>query len=144
MNTQTKQEINTKIEELKKTIAELEAKVNEPEEQGWIPHGDYSVMDLHLVDYKIGTSCNRFITKEDACYAAVKLKPIFTLLSYVTEFDKDEYGDKNFLVCKGKLDNMWICYDLKSGDYCPDSILMSKRCAEELVDKLNKGLVKLD
>lgn len=144
MNTQEKQEINTKIEELKKTISELEAKVNGPEEQPWIPHGNYSVMDLHLVDYKIGTSCNCFITKEDACYAAAKLKPIYKLLSYVTEFDKPEYGDKIYLVCNSKSENAWIYYDLTSGDYCPDSILMSKQCAEELVDKLNKGLVKLD
>ena len=48
------------------------------------------------------------------------------------------------MVCKGRIDKVWICYNLVSGDYCPDSILMSKQCAEELVDKLNKGLVKLD
>lgn len=147
MNTQEKQEINTKIEELKKTIAELEAKVNEPEEQQtWEPHGKYFIAINGCTD-KIGvnlTGYNSFISEQAAQYAADKLKPIYKLLSYVTEFDKEEYGDKNFLVCKGKLDNVWICYDLISGDYCPDSILISKRCAEELVDKLNKGLVKLD
>jgi len=146
MNTQEKQEINSKIEELKKTIAELEAKVNEPEQQPWEPHGNWFITAGGEVDDVSYTAefHNSFISEQAALYAAEKLKPIYKLLSYVTEFDKDEYGDKNFLVCKGKLDNVWICYDLKSGDYCPDSILMSKRCAEELVDKLNKGLVKLD
>ena len=141
MNTQEKQEINTKIEELKKTISELEAKVNEPEEQVWIPHGDYSVMDLHLVDYKIGTSCNRFIAKENACYAAVKLKPIFTLLSYVTEFDKPEYGAKDTCIFKNL--DFWVCARWNDLSFI-DQVYMSKQCAEELVDKLNKGLVKLD
>ena len=96
MNTQEKQEINTKIEELKKTIAELEAKVNGPEEQPWIPHGNYWVTDFYLVDREVGVSCDRFVSKQAAQYAAEKLKPIYKLLSYVTEFDKDEYGDKEY------------------------------------------------
>jgi len=143
MNTQEKQYINTKIEELKKTIAELEAKVNEPEEQVWIPHGDYSVMDLHLVDYSVGTSCNRFISKENACYAALKLKPIFKLLSYVTEFDKDEYGGKGYCITY-TWEGVWKTYQKNTLCHYLDVICMSKQCAEELVDKLNKGLVKLD
>lgn len=50
MNTQEKQSINTKIEELKKTIAELEAKVNEPEvPQPWEPHGEYCIDLLNSV-----------------------------------------------------------------------------------------------
>lgn len=73
-----------------------------------------------------------------------EIKTHFTLLSYVTEFDKEEYGNKIYLVCNSKSENAWIYYNLISGDYCPDSILMSKQCAEKLVDKLNKGLVKLD
>ena len=143
MNTQNKQEINTKIEELKKTIAELEAKINEPEQQPWIPHGDYDVSDSHIADLDTGTSCNRFISREAAQYAAEKLKPIYKLLSYVTEFDKDEYGCKRYCVAftwRGQ----WETQEHNPFTRRVDAILMSKRCAEELVDKLNKGLVKLD
>ena len=101
MNTQEKQDINTKIEELKKTIAELEAKVNEPEEQPWEPHGQY-----HVTHSLCATKCfvedsiseNVFISKDAAQYATEKLKPIYKLLSYVTEFDKDEYGCKGYCI----------------------------------------------
>ena len=146
MNAQNKQAINTKIEELKKTIAELEAKVNEPEQQPWKPHGKYYIGysgDTGKMYERLG-HYNSFISGQAAQYAAEKLKPIYKLLSYVTEFDKEEYGDKICIVCKGRIDKAWFCYELASGDYCPDSILMSKQCAEDLVDKLNKGLVKLD
>lgn len=144
MNTQEKQEINTKIEELKKTIAELEAKVNEPEKQPWEPHGQY-----HVTHSLYGERCfiedsvsdNVFISEEAAQYAADKLKPIYKLLSYVTEFDKEEYGAKDTCIFKNL--NIWVCAKWIDLSFI-DQVYMSKRCAEELVDKLNKGLVKLD
>lgn len=142
MNTQEKQELNTKIEELKKTIAELEAKVNGPEEQPWIPHGNYWVTDFYLVDREVGVSCDRFVSKQAAQYAAEKLKPIYKLLSYVTEFDKDEYGKKSYLI--RKYNNKFDCLKSHVDEEYVDVVYMSKQCAEELVDKLNKDLVKLD
>ena len=143
MNTQEKQDINTKIEELKKTIAELEAKVNEPEQQPWEPLGDYCIDLLNNVtEWKHLGTHNHFISEQAAQYAADKLKPIYKLLSYVTEFDKDEYGEKSYLIRKynDKFDFLKTHVD----EEYVDAVYMSKRCAEELVDKLNKGLVKLD
>lgn len=145
MNTQEKQEINTKIEELKKTIAELEAKVNEPEEQIWEPRGVYYISALGNVE-TIGrriSNHNSFISKQAALYTAEKLKPIYKLLCYVTEFDKEEYGVKNHSLYKSEGGARWS-YSVNTNTLHPDAIMMSKPCAEELVDKLNKGLVKLD
>ncbi len=147
MNTQKKQEINTKIEELKKTIAELEAKVNEPEEhQPWEPHGAWYIeagidrVDAMMEDVE-GINC--FVSKHAAQYAEEKLKPIYKLLSYVTEFDKPEYGGKGYCITY-TWEGVWKTYQKNTLCRYLDVICMSKRCAEELVDKLNKGLVKLD
>lgn len=145
MNTQEKQEINTKIEELKKTIAELEAKVNEPEEQPWEPHGEWYVetsIDLVYSEMEDVKGINCFVSKQAAQYAADKLKPTYKLLSYVTEFDNPEYGEKSYLIRKYK-DKFDFLKTSVYEEYV-DAVYMSKRCAEELVDKLNKGLVKLD
>lgn len=87
---------------------------------------------------------NSFISKQASCYAADKLKPIYKLLSYVTEFDKEEYGIKDTYISKSQSTGMWYSGFVNNIIWFADTILMSKQCAEELVDKLNKGLVKLD
>ena len=162
MTEQNKQEQITLLQEdigaMRKQLEDaqkhLDSLKNEPCNETWEPKkGKYWVAATGyvLMDTPVKESCEfgtEYPTEKQAIKARDAMKIHNRLLAYVSEFDEGWEPDWN----RNQLDHCYIYYDYIYKKYkwsinttCMDlgKVYMSKQCAEELVDKLNKGEVVL-